>query len=745
MNQHTTFVADWKTGDIITVQLGEHTWRLPPIPQKKDILFSELPKENQFWRRQTDFPDEFLGYGPLTKINAEYTQWEGDVLMSLSVEDTIKVAHLQDREVYRRKHGIWFMNNGKPEYLTGDNYFLLQWFRMANVKNQFDNNQPYGGFRRFQQHVFFFIQMCVENDRCLGGYIVKPKKTGVSMLFSARALNISTMTPEWEIGMMSKSHDDCKAALFKYFKYGLDWLPYIFKPNIKTDNLDEIEFGNPRVKNTGSKKSQMRQMENGQGFNTKIKAAPTKADAFDGPVMNEVYLDEISKCEGPYPEEIFEKTSKTVKLGELLNGKLFLFNYVNETDGKGFEQGRKIYYDSKLNTVDSVTLTTKSELFAYAISAADSLETIDNRFDKYGEVDTKKNYAFINNRREQFKNDRQGLQGYMRKFPLNEEECWRFGGAGGSAFDNIRLGKRAHDLNEQLKLGALPYIDGYLVWSGARLDSEVRFVRTSEQEKLDGKEGKIRIYGLKTLTEGPLQQRGVFNQPFLRKNRDDLKRYKPLISTPTIAATDPTDYALKSDVTEGSRNGITAMTFPDVATDTYFGSTVTGRGVLRYLYRPENPLEYYEDLLMIVWWLGCYILVEANKPWVITKMKEDNMHNFLLVRTDKGIVPYNEYEHTRLTHATKYTIDEMVRTFNIFYAPPAEGEFDRMELLEDEEELSQLMRFDVTDTKKFDLAVCKLHNIVALESFSAWRLKESQKESLYSGTDMSAILNKILY
>lgn len=740
-------MASLKTGDIITVQLGEHTWSLPPIPPKKDILFSDLPKDMQFWKRQTDFPDEFFGYGPLTKINADYTQWDDGTLLTLSVDDTRYVASLQEREVKRRKEGVWFMNNGMLEYMTGDNYFMLQWFRMSGVKNKFDGNQPYGGFRKFQRKVFFEIQYCVEHERCLGGYWVKPKKTGVSLLFAARELNQSTMVPEWNIGMMSKSHDDCKSTLMRYYKYGLDHLPYIFKPSIKTDNLGEIEFGNPRVKNTGSKASKMKQMENGSGFNTRVYAAPTKPDAFDGPVMNEVLLDEISKCNDPYPEDIFQKTSKTVKLGELINGKLFLFNYVNEEDGKSFEQARKIYYDSKLNTLDSVTQTTKSELFAFSISAADSLETLDNQFDKYGDVNVAKNLAYINGKREQLKNDRQALQAYMRQFPLTEEECWRFGGAGGSAFDNIRLGKRAHLVNEDLKLGVLPYIDGELVWTGERLKSEVRFIKTADEHKLKGKEGKFRLYGLETLIKGPLHQRGVFNIPFLKNLKDDLGRYKPLITTPTVAATDPTDYALKSDVGMGSKNGITAMTFPDIGVDTFFGKPVTGRGVLRYLHRPENPLDYYEDLIKTIWWLGCYILVEANKPWVITKMKDDKLHNFLLVRdANKCIVPYNEYEHKHLTHATKYTIDEMVRTANIFFAPPTQpGEIDRMDLLEDEEELMQLMRFDVNDTKKFDLAVCKLHNIVAMDSFSAWRLKEAQRGSEYSGPELMELVKSILY
>jgi hypothetical protein len=412
-------MTDWKPGDIRTVQLGEHTFTPPAIPKKEDILFYSLPKKDQHWRRQTDFPDEFYDYNPLTRINADITQYTDGLLVSLSRKDTDTLIELRERELKRRREGIWFMNNGNPTYLTGDHYFFLQWFKGFGVKNKFDNGSAYSGYRKFQGNTYYVIELCVLDTRCLGGFIVKPKKTGVSLMFAARELNQSTMTPDWNIGMMSNDHTTCKDSLFKYYKHGLYGLPYIFKPSTAKDNESKVEFGTPPAKNTGSKASQMRQMENGKGFNTTVYAAPTVADAFDGPVMHEVLLDELTKTEGPYAAEIFEKTSKTVKLGELLNGKLFIFNYVNEKDNKSFKEGKQIYYDSKLKTRDPFTGMTKSELYCYAIVSGDSMEWGDNQFDIYGEIDTAKNIRYIQAKRETLKNDRQELQGYTRKFPLN--------------------------------------------------------------------------------------------------------------------------------------------------------------------------------------------------------------------------------------------------------------------------------------------------------------------------------------
>ncbi|HEU4608833.1 MAG TPA: hypothetical protein VFS31_12045, partial [Chitinophagaceae bacterium] len=450
------------------IQLEEHTYKPPPLPRDtNEILFINEPIEKQYWRRQTDLPPEFEGYGPLTRVNAEYTQWqevEGvNTVIALSKADTDKVREYRDRELKRRREGVWFMNKGVPTYLTGDHYFALQWCPINGLSNPFDNGSPYGAFRWFQAKFFYFLEVCgisyvcdpalrISNKRpkCIGGYIVKPKKTGITLLVMYAFANRLTMTAALNAGAMSKSKEDCMVTNMTYFRHALDNLPYIFLPNIERDNLDFVRFDTPRAKNTGTKKSQMRQMGNGKGLNSFFKAAPTKADAFDGPVMHLENLDEFAKCEDPYPAVIYEKTIQTVKIGGMPNGLLLITHYTPETDGKSFEEGRKIFYDSELSTIDPMTGMTKSELFAYCISAKDSYETPDNKFNKYGFLDEDKALQNINSRREQLKADRQKLQSFMRQYPLNREEAWRQGGGGGSLFDNIRLGIRKSEIEDML-------------------------------------------------------------------------------------------------------------------------------------------------------------------------------------------------------------------------------------------------------------------------------------------------------
>ena len=89
---------------------------LPEVPKnKKQILFSDLPIEEQYWKRI----EPPRGLTP--ENEEEYTEY---IL----------------EEFRRRREGVWFMNNGKPTWVTGSHYLGLQWNSMIET----------GGFKEFR-------------------------------------------------------------------------------------------------------------------------------------------------------------------------------------------------------------------------------------------------------------------------------------------------------------------------------------------------------------------------------------------------------------------------------------------------------------------------------------------------------------------------------------------------------------------------------------------------------------------
>jgi hypothetical protein len=441
-------------------------------------------------------------------------------------------------------------------------------------------------------------------------------------------------------------------------------------------------------------------------------------NAFDGPVMNIADVDEFPKLEDPYPKEVFLRTKETVKIGTKKNGLLMLHAYAPEVDGRPHAEAKEVWDDSDIETKNDITKTTASGLYQYFIDARESGE---EGFDKYGKPDRKENERFIKANRDQLKLKPKELQAYTRQYPFTPAEAWREGGTKGSTFDTIRLSLRKEDIMQRLKLGDLPYTEGSLEWMGERLKSPVMFRALTDDDRLRGKSGKFRIYGYDFLDPKK------FNVPVKENLQDYYKRLKPDINTPNIVACDPTDYVAKSDVKEPSNFAITAMNFDDIAWDTYYGKKVTGRMFLRYLNRLQNPDESYEDLILTILWLGAYVLVESNKPWVIKKMKDDNLHNFLLVMNkERGIIPYMDMPDGQIVTTVTNTIDDLCRQGNVYLSVPKEGDVDKLENIDDEVLCDQLIKFDTNNTTKFDLAMCWLWNVTGLNSFVNYRKKKNK-------------------
>jgi hypothetical protein len=665
---------------------------------------------------------------------------EDGLLRSLSREDSKKFLYLRDRELRRRIEGVWFMNNGELTYLTGGHYFSLQWGAMAGFINEHDGSS-YGYYRKFQADVGYFLQMCKQERECLGGFIIKPKKTGVTQFLALDFLDEATRHRGRVFGIMSKAQvPDCRDTNFMYFLHAYDNLPNCMKPSESNRNLTSIIFGKPKVRQTGSAASILKQIGNAEGLDTRVFAAPTKANAFDGPKMFRAWLDEFPKYEAPYPDEVWKKTQETPKMQSEIMGKLWISSYTPEDDSRGYKEAKQIYYDSKLKTKGK-TNRTKTELYTYFINSLDSSE---GTFDKYGRGDRHKTKVYIDGKRDQYKNDKAQLQAYVRQYPITEEEAWRAGGGGGSVWDNVRLGARLNDVNEALRLEDVPFIEGEFKWLGKEYESPIHFVELTDADRLKGSEAPFRIYHPEWLKQYK------YNVPVMEGIRGRNKLLKPKIDTPFIASLDPTNYAMKKHVLSGSKNSGWVFNFPDAAIDTYYGRKVTRRPVCEYYFRREKPSDTYRDIVMMVFYFGCYILIEGNMPWVIAKMVEDGLENFLLVREKSGaIVPYDTNEHQTLVTSTRSgatdTIDEYIRAISNYIAEPeSEDDFDYLTLMESERFLSQAMEFDPTETKKFDAVVGVGWGVVAMNAFLALRKKMAEKDKRYDKHVMEVLKNEFL-
>jgi hypothetical protein len=745
-------VKDIRTIPLDPIALNEElVYQPPPAPADRTlILLHQFTKSDQYWRHDPEemrqilgLPEIYFEWNATTLLWAEnttYDQFTGD-LASLSVDDTRLLIDLRDRELRRRQEGIHIFINGKINYLTGDNYNFLVYYVIPDF--------GYPQYRRFQRDVFYVIDLADKNEHCLGAIIAKAKKTGLSHILTSCFLNRAMMVRKRAFGVMNKSQDDANDLNINFFWQGYEEYPPIMKPFVSHKNLSKIIFGSPLVKYTGTKQSILKQVhqQRNKPLDTWVYSAPTSPQLkFDGPLMYWIHVDEFLKIKKL--RQIIGKMTETVKKQQTIVGKIFMTSYPPEEDSESFYEGKELYFESKLTTIDkeSILPRTKSGFICYFVGA---LVSTDGTFDKYGEADEQKALALNQAERDRCKNSTE-LQEKIRQYCRTEEECFRSGGSG-STFNNNRLAAAVSMVESKMRNSTTPlWVDGDLNWSRGRVGKLEDFLKSSnvnvewtprtEFDKKNPDLGWWRVYE----SYAPSYHNRVY--------RDENGLWTPAPDSPFVMATDPPEYKTKSSVqatgSKPSNAAIVAMNFLDVQRNTMLGRVASKLVMLEYLGRREDPDDYLEDLIKTCFWLGCYVLIEANKAWVVTAFEKLGLQNFLLVRlADRTIVPYNLNNEENIPVATSGDIIETYCRLGNTYmrAPATKDDVDYLMHCKSIRLMNGLMGFTPHDTKKFDLEVCFLLCLLAMYSFSAFaeELKRKHKKLDYLKQAFDAIVNHV--
>lgn len=691
----------------ITIKLNEELeFITPPVPSKTTMINYGKSKKNQHWSRPDDLPKVFWDWNEDVIINAEKTEYDEGLLISLSIEDTILVWKYREREMDRRQNGVWIIIDGEIFYLTGDFYFFLMYCYMPGA--------GYPQFRKFQMKIFYVIYLAIKNPDALGVYFQKAKKTGLTQIIVSVFLNHSTMTQERTFGFMNKTEPEAKSLNMELFKASYDKLPAIMAPKITTKSEGRIIFGKPAVKYTGTASSIQKLVKSRQTkvLNTWIiTAAPVKEPKFDGPKMYFIQLDEFPKYTVS-PKLIFEKVAETVKLQQTIDGKIFITSYPPEKDTDGFDEAKVIYYDSKLSTIKDAKKwnRTVSQLICYYVS---SLESTDGTFDIYGNADESEALRRNQAEREACKTSG-ALQARIRQYSRTEEESWRSGGSG-STFNNIRLGEGKTKWEDEERAGVALKTNVLLHWTNGRF-SKVTYEPLTDETIT---EKKIKEY--LEIYEMPAEQ--DLNRVF----KDNDEYWTPASDTKFIFTMDPTDYLHASAVkADPSDNAIYVLSHRDIKRDIIMGRPASKIPVARWVWRPEDPNDTIEFLLKVMFFFGAFGIIEGNKPWVLTKLKELGLFNFMLVLLKDGTIMPFKYGEPNMAGSSistsKGLIDTLCRLGNSYLKQPQmDGDIDYCLYLKVLPLYDSLMRFNPNKTQPSHDAMAFLYGLLALESFSAFQ------------------------
>ena len=586
-----------------TIVLQDLHITLPEVPEDKTkILFHDLPKEDQCWARQ-EVPEA---------INP----------------DNVELWDEYIREEYRRRReGIWFYNNGIPVYLTGHHYFALQWVTMLD-------NGGFMDFRYAQLNMFYHMQACITDKRCLGQLFVKSRRTGFTYAVLAVLLNEATITCNGKYGMTSKSGDDVQEA-FDKFSYMFLSLPFYLRPVVrgKEDSPNELFFGKPSNNSKEAKKARNTGVKD--YLNTNIDHRPTKNDSYDSVKLNGYLGDEAAKWVKPH--------DYIVHLGMVAptmmpNGKVVGKAYIGSTMGaraKGGDQYVELINGSMVKDRNPITQKTSTGLYMYFLPAQDNMEEYT---DKYGYCHTIKPEGVVYNisgeiiklgsieyllaveEQKKSQSDK-ALNEQLRTYPRTLEHALR--DEDSQCVFNINKLYEQIDYDTTLPEESL-YTIGNFRWKDNVVDGDVEFYPSDN--------GRFKLSWIPSKVDGT---------EHLRNNVKKVgEKYFPLNLNCVRLGCDP--FSLKSTHGKGSKGGIhgkTVMT-PD-------GGAPSNKFVLEYLARPADETVFFEDVIMACRFYGAPILVESNRIDLLRHMRNRGYRGFAMDRLDrpKNKLNPNEVEY----------------------------------------------------------------------------------------------------
>jgi hypothetical protein len=126
--------------------------------EKRPIITSSSIKADQVWIR-TELPENYT-----YKRNAELLRQAEDKDFF-----DVELENFRSQEWDRRLNGVWFMNNGKAEYLTGMHYLFLNWWKI---------DIGYPNFRIVDQEYFYFLQATIDDPNSLGMIELTKRRQG---------------------------------------------------------------------------------------------------------------------------------------------------------------------------------------------------------------------------------------------------------------------------------------------------------------------------------------------------------------------------------------------------------------------------------------------------------------------------------------------------------------------------------------------------------------------------------------
>ena len=657
-------------GDIINVR--GLVIALPAVP--KNVYKRSKTTSEQYWQRN-EIPK------PLERITSIF-QWNEKP----TDFKNLWVDYIEG-EFDKRELGYWFMNNGKPTYVTGAHYMYLQWTSI---------DIGYPDYREANRILYIYWEACKADKRSFGMDYLKIRRSGFSFMSSSECVNTGTLAKDSRVGILSKTGADAKKMFTDKVVPINSRLPFFFKPIM--DGMDkpktELAFRIPAAKIT---KKNMYDIANDElmGLDTTIDWKNTDDNSYDGEKLILLVHDESGKWLKPNNILNNWRVTKTcLRLGSKIIGKCMMGSTSNAL-AKGGEEFKRLYNDSDV-TKRNANGQTKSGMYSLFIPMEWNMEgfidiygmpvfrkpvkpirgvdgeMIDNGAIDYWEAEV-----------DSLKNDPDALNEFYRQFPRTESHAFR-DESKQSLFNLTKLYQQI-DYNDSL-ITEHHLTRGSFHWKDGIIDSKVVWA--------PDKRGRFLV---SWLPKKGLQNKVVDKRGIKYPGNDHLGSFG--CDSYDISGT------VGGGGSNGALHGMTKFNMDDAPSNEFF---------LEYVARPQTAEIFFEEVLMACIFYGMPILVENNKPRLLYHFKNRGYRGFSINRPDKhynrlskterelGGIP-NSSEDIKQAHAS--AIESYIEKYVGLDIEGTYRDSEEMGFMPFARTLEDWAKFDISNRTKYDATI----------------------------------------
>lgn len=662
-----------------------------PSIEKIEGWGTNIPSE-QYWRR-IPLPSYFE--------EVEYNK-DGDALLN-SIQREYAIE-----EVKRCREGFWFMNNGEPTYITGKNYFYLQWWKLEN--------DEYPEFRNTDREYFLFLNHWENVPWCLGVVRSKKRREGASSQATANLIYECIFFKNSFCGLTSKTQVDAKNTFTNLVAFGYRQLPVFLKPKQlnNKDSVSELVFAHKSVNVKGGKGNAI---DSDTGHRSKVDYRAPGKNSYDSMRISRLVTDEIGKFPPEVPaSEFISIVSKTLVQGAKKVGFVEAPSTSNSLTNGGSEY-KKIWegadhtkgtrtpnrfvryfspaYQGYVGFIDkhgmSVTEEPTPEQYEYLVTNFVGAGDLTEEDIKMGAKE------YLLRRRDQLENMQ--LEEEIRMNPFTEKEVFMSAAEGG-IYNRFKLNEQIDFLNFSKN-----YTErGNLVWeNGDEFYKEISYPNGKREMKVNKLVWVSNPNGLYEKVVGwmPKEMNNVYQRAgYFAPNGNHAIRI----------GCDPFKYDKTKD-NRKSNCAAYAYQLEDLQNE---NNPYNDMFVMRYVGRASTTDLQYNHVLKMAWFCGCQVLFERNvNGW--KKYFEDNLCAGFLMWMPGEVEPgiYSDGKGKTVQQICDYTEAYIEKNVQKVYFPSLLGED------------AGWLGFEVGNTQKYDEAMASGFALIAAKSKRYYKPVES--------------------